>query len=97
MVDENAETTATVVEARKKGRPPYGDKPMKSGIYLRCSDDQKAAITEFVENLNEKRRAEGLPRIDVSSWIRELALKHSGNSHMGLAVLAAKMAKVFSI
>lgn len=84
-------------EVRKKGRPSYGEKPMKAGIYIRCSEEQKTAISEYVDQLNEDRKIEGLPRIDVSSWIREIALKHSGNSHLGMAAQAKKMARSFNV
>lgn len=97
MSDEtNAVENAEVVP-RKKGRPSFGDKPMKSGIYIRCSEEQKNAIIKYVDGLNNSRKNEGLPRIDVSSWMRELALKYSGNEELGMAAQAAKMAKAFSI
>lgn len=85
-----------VTTKSRRGRPPYGEKPMSSGIYIRCSEEQKEAITQYVENLNNDLQKEGLPRIDVSSWIRELALKHTGNSHLGMAAQAARLSKAFT-
>ena len=97
QIAEVAEIEEESTTVRRKGRPSYGEKAMKAGIYIRCSDDQKNAISEYVDGLNEQRASEGLPRIDVSSWIREIALKYSGNSDLGLAAQAAKMAKSFSV
>lgn len=70
------------------GRPKKVDGGMKHGIYLRCSSEQKAALTAFVKDMSEKRKAEGLPKVELSTWIRELALKHSGNSDLGAAAKA---------
>lgn len=70
------------------GRKPSTGTTMAAGIYLRCSEEQKAALAAYVEQLSADREARGLPKVDLSTWIRELALKHSGNEHLGLAAKA---------
>lgn len=66
---------------------------MDQGIYLRCSDAQKTALTEYVDELSAARVADGKPKVDLSTWIRELALKHSGNEHLGAAAQARAAAE----
>lgn len=75
------------------GRKPRSGRTMKAGIYLRCSHEQKEALEEHVRQLSEQRQAKGLPKVDLSTWIRELALKHSGNDHLGLAAAAHRKAE----
>ena len=70
------------------GRKPTLGKTMDAGIYISCSADQKEALAAHVEALSAKREAAGLPKVDLSTWVRELALKHSGNEHLGLAAQA---------
>lgn len=67
------------------GRKPIGGRSMDVGIYLRCSPEQKEALTAYVHGLSEERKSQGLPGVDLSTWIRELALKASGNERLGLA------------
>jgi len=66
---------------------------MKQGIYLRCSEAQKAALVAYVEELSAKRLEDGLPKVDLSTWIRELALKHSGNESLGAHAAALRAAE----
>ncbi len=66
------------------GRKPTLGSAMTAGIYLRCSADQKAALLEYVKGIE--------PRVELSTWIRELALKHSGNSDLGMAAAAREKA-----
>lgn len=75
------------------GRKPTGRSAMSAGIYIRCSPEQKEALGAFVRELSEAREAEGLPKVDLSTWLRELALKHSGNEDLGLAAQARKAAR----
>lgn len=75
------------------GRPKKVDGGMKQGIYLRCSAEQKAALVAYVESLSADRVAKGLPKVDLSTWIRELALKHSGNEDLGAAAAARRAAE----
>ena len=75
------------------GRPKKIDGGMKLGIYLRCSAEQKAALVSYVEDLSTKRIVKGLPKVELSTWIRELALKHSGNDHLGAAAAARRAAE----
>ncbi len=74
------------------GRKPAGAKAMSAGIYIRCSEEQKAALAEFVENMNAVRASQDLYKVDLSTWIRELALKHSGREDLGLAAQARRKA-----
>lgn len=78
------------------GRKPTTDTAMDTGIYLRCSDTQKLALQGYIDDLNKKRKAEGKANVDLSTWIRELALKHSGNDHLGLAARARAQAEAAS-
>lgn len=85
-------------KARGGARPGSGRKPtsgvtMKTGIYLRCSGEQKTALHAYIDHLNEERAAAGLPPVDLSTWIRELALKHSGNEDLGMAARARARAE----
>lgn len=75
------------------GRPKKTEGGMKQGIYLRCSVEQKEVLTAYVAELSANRIAKGLPKVDLSTWIRELALKHSGNEHLGAAAAALKAAE----
>lgn len=75
------------------GRPKKVTGGMKQGIYLRVSEEQKAALVAYVEEMSAERQAQGLPKVDLSTWIRELALKHSGNEHLGAAAAARKAAE----
>lgn len=75
------------------GRKPTHGTTMRAGLYIRVSEEQKAALTAYVETLSAERQAEGLSAVDLSTWIRELALKHSGNAHLGLAAVARRQAE----
>lgn len=75
------------------GRKPAGAKAMSAGIYIRCSEEQKSALAGFVEDLNFERVADGLSRVDLSTWIRELALKHAGREDLRLAAQARRKAE----
>lgn len=71
--------------ARKgAGRPRSTPSVLTQGIYTRCTPEQKAALTAHVSELSEKLGS----KIDLSTWLRELALKHSGNGHLGAAAAA---------
>ena len=74
------------------GRKPAGAKAMSAGIYIRCSEEQKSALAAFVEDLNDSRAAGGLSKVELSTWIRELALKHAGREDLGLAAQARRKA-----
>ncbi len=74
------------------GRPKKVAGGMKIGIYIRCSADQKAALVEHVAGLSAERTARGLPKLELSTWMREIALKHSGNEDLGAAAQAARRA-----
>jgi hypothetical protein len=65
---------------------------MSEAIYFRCSLQQKEAIARYVSELSRKRTARGLPAVDISTWLRELALKHSGNSQLSAAAAAKRAA-----
>lgn len=78
------------------GRKPTTGEAMDKGIYIRCSETQKDALQGFIDGVNEERKAKGLPEVDLSTWIRELALKHSGNEHLGLAARARAQAEAAS-
>lgn len=78
------------------GRPKKVDGGMKVGIYLRCSRDQKDALVRYVDILSASRIAQGLPKVELSTWIRELALKHSGNEALGAAAAARRAADAAS-
>lgn len=67
------------------GRKALGDKPMSAGIYIRCTAEQKEALADFVAELSVARQANGQSKVDLSTWLRELGLKHSGNEDLGLA------------
>ncbi|HHH30976.1 MAG TPA: hypothetical protein ENK57_21890, partial [Polyangiaceae bacterium] len=71
--------------ARKgAGRKPLLGAKMEAGVYVRCSEEQKSAFESFITDLNEKRKAKGYPgKVSLSTWLRELALKHSGNEELG--------------
>lgn len=75
------------------GRKPTAGVAMDTGIYLRCSGEQKEALQGFIDGLNADRAGKGLPEVDLSTWIRELALKHSGNEHLGMAARARAQAE----
>lgn len=75
------------------GRKPAGGETMDKGIYIRCSDEQKSALQGYIDELNAEREGAGLPKVDLSTWIRELALKHSHNEHLGLAARARAQAE----
>lgn len=75
------------------GRKPSGAKAMSAGIYIRCSEEQKAALAAFVDDMNADRAARDLGKVDLSTWIRELALKHSGREDLGLAAQARRKAE----
>ena len=75
------------------GRKPIGADTMKAGIYVRCSQEQKDAMEAFVAGMSEDRERRGLPRVDISTWLRELGLKHSGNEHLGAAARARAKAE----
>lgn len=66
---------------------------MNTGIYIRCSTEQKEALGAFVRELSKAREAQDLPKVDLSTWLRELGLKHSGNEEFGLAAQARKAAE----
>lgn len=71
------------------GRKPFLGSKMKSGVNVRCSEDQKEALESFIVDLNEKRKAKGYPgKVSLSTWLRELALKHSDNENLGAAARA---------
>lgn len=74
------------------GRKPTGARAMSAGIYLRCSDEQKAALAAFVEAMNVDRIKSNLSKVELSTWIRELALKHAGREDLGLAAAARRKA-----
>ncbi len=93
--------SAPAPEAEKKqhggrragaGRKPSGARAMSAGIYIRCSEEQKAALGEFVDNMNRVRAAQDLSKVELSTWIRELALKHAGRDDLGLAAAARRKA-----
>ncbi len=75
------------------GRKPVGGESMDRGIYIRCSKVQKDAIQFYIDSMNATREVKGLPEVDLSTWIRELALKHSGNEKLGLAARALAQAE----
>lgn len=76
---------ATKKPAKKRGRPAQGDKSKRSGVYVRLEEDQHRALEAYCEDLSEERLAKGLKKMPVSTWLRELALKHSGNEALGAA------------
>lgn len=69
------------------GRPPTGV-AMSAGVFIRTSEEQKAALVEFLEALNIRRAKRKLPRVELSTWAREVLLKHSGNERLGAAAKA---------
>lgn len=76
------------------GRKPTLGKKMQAGIYVRCSDEQKDALQAHVDKINAARAEEGIAsNVAVSEWMRELALKHSGNEHLGAAARAMAASK----
>lgn len=77
------------------GRKPTGASAMSAGIYIRCSSEQKEALGAFVKELSEDREAKGLPGVNLSTWLRELALKHSGNEDLMIAAQARRVAEDF--
>lgn len=74
-------------------KPIQGNSTMNAGIFVRCHDEQKDAIEGYVEKLSGKREAKGLSKVAVSTWLRELALKESGNEHLGMAAQSRKAAE----
>lgn len=75
------------------GRKPILGTAMSTGIYIRCSPEQKEALSVFVKALSAERVAQGLPNVELSTWLRELGLKFSGNEELGLAAQARKAAE----
>lgn len=70
---------------RSVGRPSLGDAARRASIAIRCTVEQREAIQQHVDELSEERAKKGQPPVDLTTWLRELALKHSGNSHLGIA------------
>lgn len=64
----------------KTGRPESAS-PLKVMMCTRVSQEQKDAIEKYVHKKFGKD-------MDVGTWLRELALKHSGNEHLGAAARA---------
>jgi hypothetical protein len=78
------------VEEKKDRKPGSGRRPMlktkmSAGIYIRCTEEQKVALVEFVRQLSDDRMSKGLSKVEVSTWLRELGLKYSGNEELGIA------------
>ena len=88
--DEPAEE---VSGKKKAGAHPHYGTAMDTALYVRCNHEQKEAIEAFVRELSAKREAQGFSKVNVGTWIRELALKHSGNDHLGLAAQARAKAE----
>lgn len=82
---------------RGRGRPVIGKEKQRTGVLVRMEDEQREAIEEYLEELNEKREGKGLKPLPISTWMREIALKHSGNAELGAAGKAARAAKAGSI
>ena len=82
---------------RGRGRPVIGKEKQRTGVLVRMEDEQRDAIEEYLEELNAKREAKGLKPLPISTWMREIALKHSGNSELGAAGKAARAAKAGSV
>lgn len=79
------------------GRKPLLGSKMEAGVYVRCSQEQKEALETYIEALNEKRKAAGYPgKVSLSTWLRELALKHSDNEQLGAAARARAEAEAAS-
>ena len=74
------------------GRKPAGARAMSAGIYIRCSEEQKGALAAFVEALNTDRIKSNFSKVELSTWIRELALKAAGREDLGLAAAARRKA-----
>jgi uncharacterized protein YkwD len=85
-------TNGSSKKSDNRGRPT-SYLAMRTSIFIRCTEDQKAALKEYIDEINEDRAEKGLPRVDLSTWIRELALKHSGNEDLGMAAAALAAAK----
>jgi hypothetical protein len=66
---------------------------MTTTIAIRCTKEQREALMEFVDGLSTARIERGLPAVDLSTWIRELALKYSGNDRLGMAAQAEAKAR----
>lgn len=80
--------------ARKgAGRKVVAGVVMETGIYVRCSKEQKELLSKFVEDVSQERQLNGLPAINLSTWMRELALKYSGNEHLSMAAYARRLAE----
>ena len=66
---------------------------MHDQIFFRCTVDQKKALEAYVAMLNKKREKEGQESVGLGTWLRELALKHSGNDHLTVAAQALAAAR----
>ena len=60
------------------------DKEKLQGITIKLTYEQKQAIKRYIAKLNRDLISQGLPKISETSWLKELALKHSGNSDLGI-------------
>jgi len=82
---------------RQGAGPPTGTRsggqPMDTGLFVRCSLEQREAIKAHVEELSTKRQSAGLPKINTTTWLRELALKHAGREDLGMAAQARREAE----
>lgn len=76
------------------GRPIEGKSAKNTGIFVRIEKTQRAAIEKYLVKLNASRVKKGLPKIKLSSWLREVGLKHSGNEELGAAAKARRAASV---
>jgi len=78
---------AKKVVQRGGPRPGAGRKPKIEGglsfrYLVRFSPFQKEALDEYIENCNYERAENGLPMIELSSWIRKTLLEASGNDDL---------------
>ncbi len=67
------------------GRKAFGEEPMNAGVYIRMTNEQKTALLMFVKALSSKREENGQSKVTLSTWLRELGLKYSGNEELGVA------------
>ena len=83
--------------AKAKKNTATEEDSKRSGSYVRLSEEQFTALEEYIGELNVKRAAAGLRNMRLSTWLRELGLKHSGNEHLGAAAQALKEAEAAQV
>ncbi len=75
------------------GRKPSMMTSMKKAIAIKVNDEQKDGLESFIAEKNKEREAKGKAKVDLSTWLRELGLKHAGLEHLGAAAQARAKAE----